>query len=78
LLSADIALTPELAVARRGTLFPDPYLRAPYQEHASYDVFPDNQHFLMMRAEPGRGARLFVVTNWSDQLGRLWRRGNGE
>ncbi len=65
-----LAYASELTITGRDTLFPDSYMRALAQEHASYDVFPDGRHFLMMRPEKREPARLFVVVNWAEQLRR--------
>ncbi|MGH7471232.1 MAG: hypothetical protein ACRENP_25060, partial [Longimicrobiales bacterium] len=66
--SAVIAEKPQLTVTRRDTLFPDPYVRAGDGEFGSYDIFPDGQHFLMLRAAKVVPARMFVVVNWAEQL----------
>jgi Tol biopolymer transport system component len=47
LMSATIARAPRLSVARRDSLFADPYVRA--NVAGNYDVFPGGREFLMVR-----------------------------
>jgi hypothetical protein len=66
LMAARFTESSRLAVAKRDTLFRDPFLRA---AAINYDVFPDGQSFAMLRS-PNQGqadtdaSPLIVMMNW--------------
>jgi serine/threonine-protein kinase len=65
LVEASIVNSPVPAVTARRTLFEGNYLGGPY--HANYDVFPDGEHFVMVK--PGTEERkLGVILGWSEEL----------
>lgn len=67
LLSARIAVEPELTIGARDTVMIDPFERN--EARANYDVFPDGRSFLMVRNVSG-SVDLFVVVNWTQSLAR--------
>jgi hypothetical protein len=65
LMSASLAVTPELSIVRRDTLFmiglPEP------TQVANYDVMPDGDHFIAFRPRSD-GSPPMVVVNWITEL----------
>jgi serine/threonine-protein kinase len=65
LMAASLAVTPELSVVRRDSLFmiglPEP------TQVANYDVMPDGEHFIALRPRPG-GSPPMAVVNWITEL----------
>ena len=71
MMVATVAERPALAVTRRDSLFVDRYDR--YVRNPTYDVFPDGKRFVMTRSLDTRGgdnAKLFVVVNWPQLVGK--------
>jgi serine/threonine-protein kinase len=64
IVEARLTTTPTFAVTSRQTLFDDTFLRAPF--HANYDVSPDGEHFLFLKATDN--ADLIVVHNWISEV----------
>ena len=66
LWAATIRTAPTFAVTSRDTMFSGDYsLRAP--THANYDVSPDSNGFVFLRAG-GTPTRIVVVQDWKDEL----------
>ncbi|HLA89806.1 MAG TPA: protein kinase [Gemmatimonadaceae bacterium] len=67
MMVASVTASPDLAVAKRDTLFEDSY----FGEGAvhQYDVFPGGKELLMIRSEAG-ALRPTVVLNWTELLRR--------
>jgi serine/threonine-protein kinase len=59
---------PIFEITGREVLFDENFSR--YRWHAQYDVHPDGDRFLMVRAPEGRG-EIHVVQNWTDELESL-------
>jgi eukaryotic-like serine/threonine-protein kinase len=70
IIAAAISESPELALQKRDTLFPDVYLRS--ANRPMYDVFPNGREFLMLQEE-SRRPKLYVVVNWTEELRRKLR-----
>jgi dipeptidyl aminopeptidase/acylaminoacyl peptidase len=70
LVSVEVKSTSPLVLgARRRILDVSPFEPQYFQE---FDVSPDGQRFLFIRAEPGsRPTRLDVILNWAEELKRL-------
>ena len=64
---------PRFAASKPKLLFEGHYETSMYAFEPNYDVSPDGQRFLMIKAsEPeSAGTQLNVVLNWSDELRRL-------
>ena len=70
-LSADIALTPQVRVGRSRVLFTGNYLLASVIRPA-YDVTPDGNAFVMVQPYAETVvSRMIVIVNWFDELRRL-------
>jgi serine/threonine-protein kinase len=72
MMSVSVSTGPTLNAGRPERLFEKPY--DPTQAlWANYDVAPDGQRFLMLKAieQPGAPAQINVVVNWYDELKRL-------
>jgi serine/threonine-protein kinase len=67
-MAVPVETEPELAVGAPMQLFDGPYL-VDGTGHASYDISPDGERFLMIAQ--GAANRLEVVLNWSEELKRL-------
>jgi hypothetical protein len=65
MMVARLGLTPELTVVGRDVLFADPFFRIAV--NTSYDVAPDGQHFVMVRA-PDVQSAVHIVFGWLDDL----------
>jgi Tol biopolymer transport system component len=65
MMVAKLRLTPELTVVGRDVLFADPFFRIAI--NTGYDVAPDGQHFVMVRA-PDVQSALHIVFGWLDDL----------
>jgi serine/threonine-protein kinase len=68
----DVKTSPDLTVGTPRRLFEGPYVRSGVQDR-NYDVTPDGQRFLMVRAaDVAEGTvRLNAVVNWFEELDRL-------
>jgi eukaryotic-like serine/threonine-protein kinase len=72
MLVVDITTAPDLVVGTPRRLFEGPYILSEIEDR-NYDVTPDGQRFLMIRAaDPSEGTvRLNAVVNWFEELKRL-------
>jgi Tol biopolymer transport system component/tRNA A-37 threonylcarbamoyl transferase component Bud32 len=64
MVAAAVQTKPAFSVTARRTLFDDPFLRS---SSRNYDLMPDDQHFLMLKATD-EAAQFVVVTNWLPEL----------
>src|SRR5262249_40167100 len=71
MMAATLAAHGEPMIARRDSLLVDRYFR--YSGVTEYDVFPDKQHFLMLRPINDRsiGSGLAVILNWPRMLEKV-------
>jgi len=71
MMVATLASKGELTIAKRDSLFVDRYYR--YSGVTEYDVFPDKQHFLMLRPsnERSAGGNVSVIVNWQRMLEKV-------
>jgi serine/threonine-protein kinase len=70
MMAATLAARGEPTIAKRDSLFVDRYYR--YSGVTEYDVFPDKQHFLMLRSVNDRwtGGSVSFIVNWPRMLER--------
>ena len=67
---AEIIVDPSFAVGDQGVLFPlADYLFG--NGHAQYDISPDDQRLVMLRAVEGEDRQLILVENFFEELKRL-------
>jgi hypothetical protein len=66
LMVATVEMTPDFRVRSRAVLFEGPYTHWYYQ--SNYDVHPDGDRFVMIKAFGEESSRLVVVLNWSEEL----------
>jgi eukaryotic-like serine/threonine-protein kinase len=67
MIAVEVQLSPTFAVLSRRTLFSwDGYLSSP--SHAVFDVSPDDERFLMLRASSGAPGELIWIDNWFEEL----------
>ena len=52
-------------------MFEGSQLYADLMARSSYDIFPDGQRFLMIKAVGGSTGQINVVLNWFEELKRL-------
>ena len=74
MMAAAVETTPAFAAAKPRLLFEGHYETGlGFAAVANYDVSPDGQRFLMIKASEQESAatQLNVVLNWSDELRRL-------
>jgi hypothetical protein len=77
LIAVSVGTTPSLEVGLPRVLFEGNYVHDGGPNTPNYDVFPDGQRFLMIRAQAGGGTaeaappRIIVVQNWTEELKRL-------
>lgn len=64
-MAATIGRGPKFSVVSRDTLFPDVYVYAT-NPHANYDVAPDNEHVLLLKA--ASEGEMTVIANWKSVL----------
>jgi Tol biopolymer transport system component len=66
LLSATVSVAAGFEVLNRTVLFEGTYSAWPF--HATYDVAPDGQHFVMLPRGEVHGSQLVTVVNWFTEL----------
>ena len=71
MMAADITMQPGFAAGKPRLLFEGPYVPAPTAA-PNYDVSPDGQRFLMLKASQQQQAvtQIHVVLNWFEELNR--------
>jgi hypothetical protein len=73
MMASAVQVKPTFAAAKPKLLFVRHYEATPQSFLANYDVSPDGQRFLMIKASEQESAatQINVVLNWSDELRRL-------
>jgi len=73
MMASAVQIKPTFAAAKPKLLFVRHYEATPQSFLANYDVSPDGQRFLMIKASEQESAatQINVVLNWSDELRRL-------
>ena len=64
MIEVSVQMEPEFKASQPRTLFEGSYFRG-------FDVFPDGQHFLMMKKGINSPLPIQVVLNWFEELERL-------
>jgi len=68
MMAVDIATQPIFSAGKPKMLFEGPYVPTP-RSFPDYDVSPDGQRFLMLKAsEQAQAAQINVVQNWFEEL----------
>jgi serine/threonine protein kinase/Tol biopolymer transport system component len=72
MMSAAVETKPTFAAAKPKLLFKGDYVEGPFGFRPNYDVSPDNQRFLMVKAAEQQQAasQINVVLNWFEELKR--------
>ena len=65
MMSANVALSPELSITARQILFDAPFTTDPY--HPNFDVAPDGKSFVMIRPMY-EDRQMVMVVNWAEEL----------
>jgi hypothetical protein len=73
MMAAAVETKPTFAAAKPQLLFERHYEASPQSFLANYDVSPDGQRFLMVKAgeQESAATQINVVLNWADELRRL-------
>jgi hypothetical protein len=73
MMVAAVETKPRFAAGKPKLLFEGHYETSIYPFEPDYDVSPDGQRFLMIKAgeQESAATQLNVVLNWSDELRRL-------
>lgn len=71
MMVASFASEPQVSFSPSRILFEGRYAVDPFNNDArNYDVMPDGQHFVMVRADE-EAVEIRVVLNWTEELKRL-------
>ena len=70
MMAVDVTAGPSFKASTPHMLFEGKFETRPAPTSTDYDVSPDGQRFLMMKARPDAEAtlQLHVVTNWFEEL----------
>jgi Tol biopolymer transport system component len=73
MMASDVETRPAFAASKPKLLFEGHYETGIFAFDTNYDVSPDGQNFLMVKAgeQESAATQLNVVLNWSDELRRL-------
>ncbi len=75
MMAVDYTAQPTFAAGKPGMLFQGPYTPTP-RSASDYDVSPDGQRFLMLKAAEQVPGEINVVVNWPDELKQKAPAGN--
>ena len=64
MMSANVTMTPALAISARQILFDAPFTSDPY--HPNFDVAPDGKSFVMIRPMY-EDRQMVMVVNWAEE-----------
>jgi eukaryotic-like serine/threonine-protein kinase len=67
MMAVDVTTQGTFSADKPRMLFEDPYVPTP-RSFADYDVSPDGQHFLMLKANEQAQSEIDVVLNWFEEL----------
>jgi hypothetical protein len=72
MMAVGVTTQPNFSAGKPRMLFEGPYLLSP-QTFPNYDVSPDGQRFLMLKAtgQAQASTQINVVLNWTEELKRL-------
>jgi hypothetical protein len=72
MMAVSVITQPTFSAGKASMLFEGPYLPSP-GTHPNFDVSPDGQHFLMLKAseqEHPAATQINIVLNWFEELKR--------
>ena len=70
MMTVDVTMQPAFSAGKPRVLFEGHYMMGP-SSPANYDVSPDGQRFLMVKArEEATPTQINIVLNWADELKR--------